>query len=163
MARAERTEALIQIDRAMVRIRRSQARRTIGRLMRHRLGPTFNMAHGLVADALDELSGIGGEQPNVGAVAGALGIDPSRASRMVAGAVRTGYVKRVASQADGRSTCLELTDAGRQLLRNVRRFRTDFFSKLMATWSDVDCSEFARLLTRFTEALPQIGSKSVAQ
>lgn len=161
MARATRDEALRQIDRAMVRIRRSQTRRTIGRLVEHQVGPGFKMTHGLVADALDELSRIRGAQPNVGAVAEVLGIDPSRASRMVAGAVRAGYVMRVVSQMDGRTACLELTNSGRQLLQTVRRFRMDFFSKLMATWSDRDCGEFARLLTSFTEASPQIRGKSV--
>lgn len=119
----------------------------------------FKMPHALVADALDELSGTGAEQPNIGEVGSALGIDPSLAGRMVAGAVQAGYVKRLASQVDGRSTNLELTNAGRQLLQTVRRFRTDFFSKLMAGWSDRDCREFARLLTKFTEPLPRMRSK----
>ena len=150
-----RNKALRQIDRAMVRVRRSQSRRTIARSM----PSSFEMAHALVADALDELCERRDPRPSVGAVAEALGIDPSRASRMVAGAVRAGYVRRVASQADGRSTSLELTGAGRRLLQTVRRFRAQFFSKLMATWSDRDCREFARLLTRFTEALPRVGNK----
>ena len=48
-----RRDALSQIERAMVRIRRSQTRRTIGRVMERELGTRFNMAHSFVVDALD--------------------------------------------------------------------------------------------------------------
>jgi DNA-binding MarR family transcriptional regulator len=146
-----RRDAILRIDRAMVRIRRSQTRRTIGRLMEGELGTRFNMAHSFVVDALDEARSSLGEGPSVGMVAEHLGVDPSRASRMVADALRDGYVRRVASQADGRRMCLELTGAGRKLLRTASRFRRRFFSKEMARWPDRDCVEFARLLTQFTE------------
>jgi len=148
-----RRDALAQIERAMVRIRRSQTRRTIGRLMERELGMRLNMAHSFVVDALDETSGIPGKEPSVGMVAERLGVDSSRASRMVADAIRGGYVRRVASQVDGRRMCLELTGAGRKLLKTASRFRRHFFSRVMASWSDGDCAEFARLLTKFTEPL----------
>jgi DNA-binding MarR family transcriptional regulator len=135
----------------MVRIRRSQTRRTIGRLMERELGTRFNIAHSFVVDALDETNGVPGNEPSVGMVAERLGVDPSRASRMVADAIRGGYVRRVASQSDGRRMGLELTGAGRKLLRTTSRFRRHFFSKEMASWPDRDCVEFARLLTKFTE------------
>ena len=153
MTKSGRKEALMQIDRAMVRIRRSQTRRTIGRLMERQLGVSFNPAHSFVVDAIDELDDAN-EQTSVGTVAERLGIDPSRASRMVASAVRAGHVRRTASENDGRRTCLQLTGSGRKLLQRARSFRADFFSKLMAGWPDADCSEFARLLTKFTEPMP---------
>jgi DNA-binding MarR family transcriptional regulator len=149
--RNTRRAAILRIDRAMVRIRRSQTRRTIGRLMERDLGTRFNMAHSFVVDALDEARSSLGEEPSVGMVAEHLGVDPSRASRMVADALRGGCVRRVASQADGRRMHLELTGAGRKLLRTASRFRRHLFSKEMARWPDRDCVEFARLLTKFTE------------
>jgi DNA-binding MarR family transcriptional regulator len=151
MTPSTRRDALSQIERAMVRIRRSQTRRTIGRLMERELGTRFNIAHSFVVDALDETNGVPGNEPSVGMVAERLGVDPSRASRMVADAIRGGYVRRVASQSDGRRMGLELTGAGRKLLRTTSRFRRHFFSKEMASWPDRDCVEFARLLTKFTE------------
>jgi DNA-binding MarR family transcriptional regulator len=147
----KRRDALTQIERAMVRIRRSQTRRTIGRSMERELGKRFNMAHSFVVDALDEASEESGNEPSVGIVAGHLGVDPSRASRMVADAVRGGYVRRVASQVDGRRMCLELTGAGRKLLKTTSRFRRHLFSRVMAGWSENDCAEFARLLTKFVQ------------
>jgi len=151
MTRNSRRAAILRIDRAMVRIRRSQTRRTIGRLIEHELGTRFNMSHSFVVDALDEARSILGKEPSVGIVAEYLSVDPSRASRMVADALRGGYVRRVASQADGRRMCLELTGAGRKLLRTASGFRRHFFSKQIASWPDHDCVEFARLLTKFTE------------
>jgi DNA-binding MarR family transcriptional regulator len=148
-----RRDALAQIERAMVRIRRSQTRRTIGRLMERQLGIRFNMAHSLVVDALDSTREVPGNEPSVGMVAEHLGVDPSRGSRMVADAVRGGYVRRVASQADGRRMCLELTGAGQKLLKTTSSFRRYVFSKVMANWSESECAEFARLLTKFTAPL----------
>jgi len=68
-------------------------------------------------------------------VAEHLGVDPSRASRMVADAVRGGYVRRVASQVDGRRMCLELTGAGGNLLKNNQSLPKALFSRVMAGWS----------------------------
>jgi len=157
MTPSHREDALARIERAMVRIRRSQTRRTIGRLMERELGIRFNMAHSFVVDALDEAKRDPGNEPSVGMVAEHLGVDPSRASRMVADAIRGGYVRRVASQVDGRRMCLELTVAGRKLLKTIGSFRRKIFSKVMASWSESDCAEFARLLTKFTE--PQKASE----
>src|ERR1700733_618984 len=151
MTRSTRGDALAQIERAMVRIRRSQTRRTLGRLMQRDLGTRFNMGHSFVVDALAETEGGPGNEPSVGMVAEHLGVDPSRASRMVADAIRGGYVRRVASQVDGRRMGLELTGAGRKLLKTTSSFRRRVFSKVMARWPETDCTEFARLLTKFTE------------
>src|ERR1700693_1272112 len=152
-----RGDALSQIERAMVRIRRSQTRRTIGRVMERELGIRFNMTHSFVVDALDETNGVPGDEPAVGMVAEHLGVDPSRASRMVADAIRAGYVRRVASQVDGHRVRLELTGAGRKLLKTTSSFRRHFFSKVMAGWSENDCAEFARLLTKFTQPSRAVG------
>ena len=124
--------------------------------MQRKLGQRLNLGHIFVADALDEMRENRDEQPSVGKVAERLGIDPSRASRMVAGAIRAGFVKRIASQLDGRRTHLDLTNDGRKALATVRRFRIRFFSKLTANWSDRDCAEFAKLLIRFTNPLQEM-------
>lgn len=149
------------VDRAMVRIRRSQSRRTIGHLMRQRLGQDINLGNIAVADALQELSETGDQEPTIGRMAERLGIDPSRASRMTAGAIRAGFVRRIASQSDGRRSHLELTGEGLKALETTRRFRMSFFAHLMSDWSARDCAELAKLLIRFTESLPGVfGTKA---
>ena len=144
------------VDRAMVRIRRSQSRRTIGQLMRQRLGGRLNLANVSVADALQELAEIGDPRPTIGSMAQTLGIDPSRASRMTTAAIRAGLVRRIASQSDGRSSHLELTSDGSKALELVREYRLKFFAQLMFGWSDRECAEFGRLLIRFTDSLPGV-------
>ena len=155
-----RQEALSAIDRGMVRIRRSQGRRTVGRQLQKELGRRLNLSHIFVADALAEIAESGDPQASVGQVGETLGIDPSRASRMTAGAIRAGLVKRIASQQDGRRSELQLTGQGRGALATVRRFRMKFFARLTAEWPDRDCADFARLLTRFTETMAHDPSRA---
>lgn len=137
-----------------MRIRRSQSRRTIGRLLEQHLGGQLNFADISVADALQELAEAGEQKPTIGRMAKRLGIEPSRASRMTAAAIRAGLVRRIASQSDGRRSHVELTGEGLKALEMVRRFRMRFFAQLMSDWSDRDCAEFGRLLIRFTDSLP---------
>lgn len=139
----------------MVRIRRSQTRHSISRQMERETGRRLEVSHTFVVDALEQAGEEGDQEPTVGAVAERLGVDPSRASRMVSAAVKAGYVKRVASQQDGRRILLRLTGKGLQCAREAREARTAFFARAVGNWPDRDIGEFARLLTRFTE--PNLG------
>lgn len=141
--------ALNEIERSFVRIRRSQTRRTLGRMAAQAGREPFDLALVGVVDAVEE----GGPEVTVGTVAQRLGSDPSRASRLVAQATRAGYVRRVASQADGRSVGLELTPAGAELAEAVHRFRQARFDEAMRDWPPGDREVFARLLTRFVDGL----------
>jgi DNA-binding MarR family transcriptional regulator len=152
----KRTEALALVDRAMVRIRRSQSRRSIGKLMQQKLGSSINLADIAVVDALQELADAGEEQPTIGNMAEKLGIEPSRASRMTTGALRAGLVKRIASQADGRRSHLAITPKGLKALETIQKFRIMVFSQLMSEWSDRNCEQFAELLIRFTDSLVEV-------
>jgi DNA-binding MarR family transcriptional regulator len=151
--------SLAAIERAMMRIRRSQTRRTLGRLATRDLGQNVDLAQLDVVLAVDEGPARPGEELTVGLVAERLGIDPSRASRMVAGAIRAGWLRRVASQADGRRIHLELTEAGREIAQAAHRSRQALYDRLMRDWSERDRGELARLLTKFTEALGGAGNR----
>jgi DNA-binding MarR family transcriptional regulator len=137
----------------MVRIRRSQTRRTLGRLATRDLGHPVDLAQLDAVFAVDEGPDQPGQEVTVGLVADRLGIDPSRASRLVATAIRAGQLRRVASQADGRRIHLELTDAGREITQAAHHSRQALYDRLMRDWSERDRQQFARLLTRFTDAL----------
>ena len=134
----------------MVRIRRSQTRRSLSKIAARE--GECPADHGVisVADAVDEGAPAPGAQVTVGLVAERLGIDPSRASRLVAAAIEAGHVRRVASQHDGRRIGLELTPAGRQALDGVQQFRQAMIGRAMHGWTDRERTEFARLLDRFT-------------
>lgn len=142
-------EALAAIERAFVRIRRGMSRRNLGARMVRELGGGVELSHLGVVDAVEEGPDASGAPVTVGMVGERMGIDPTRASRVVASALQAGYVERVASQADGRRVGLRLTDAGRALAGSARAVRQRAFDEAMQGWTDDDRRAFARLLTKF--------------
>lgn len=147
-------EPVDDIERAMVAIRRSQSRRSLARLA-DRDSPKGAMAKGAAFDVVDAIEAAeqSGAPATVSGVAAALAVDQPRASKLVAGAVEAGLVRREADQADGRRALLVMTEAGRALTEEVRRFRRSVFAEAMADWPEADRAEFARLLTDFVGAL----------
>src|SRR4051794_23319676 len=109
---------LAAIERAMIQIRRRQTRRPIAKAAMQAMSQRVDLEHVAVVDAIEEGSEQPGSEVTVGDVAERLGIDPSRASRVVTAAIKAGYVRRLASQADGRRICLELTADGQRIVDN---------------------------------------------
>lgn len=147
----EADEALAGIERAFVRMRRAMTRRNLGARMVRELGSGVDLSHLGVVDAVEEGPDAAGGAVTVGMVGERLGIDPSRASRVVASAIQAGYVERVALQGDGRRVGLVLTDAGRTLAESAHRVRQRTFAEAMEGWTAQERRDFARLLTRFVE------------
>ncbi|WP_019869959.1 MarR family winged helix-turn-helix transcriptional regulator [Salinispora oceanensis] len=145
---------LVAVEHAMTRIRRRQARRTLGRSA-VKDQPHVDLQQIAVVDAVEVGPLPGQEGVTVGLVAERLDIDPSRASRVVAATIDSGYLRRVASQRDGRRICLELTELGVEAVQNAHRSRRAFYKRLFAGWSEQDQREFARLLTKFTASLTE--------
>ena len=148
-------DALAAVERSMVRIRRSMTRRTLARLATRDTGQTIDPGLTDVLDAVAEGTGEPDQEVSVGLVASRLGIDPSRASRQVAAAIKAGYLRRVASQADGRRIHLELTEAAEDIAEAAHHSRQRLYGELMQDWPAEDKAAFARLLGRFTDALTQ--------
>lgn len=90
-------------------------------------------------------------RPSVKAVAATLMMERSAASRLVTWCVEQGTVERVASQTDGRSITLRLTEHGRQVLRHSRHQQRQAFEYITRNWSRADQLEFARLLNKYAE------------
>ncbi|MEV4259734.1 MarR family transcriptional regulator, partial [Spirillospora sp. NPDC049652] len=123
-------------------IRRSQTRRTLGRLA----GP--GGMDPTLFGVLDAIEGHGGPCA-VTDVAAALGVDQPRASRLALRAEQEGLVTRAPDPSDRRRTLLGLTAAGREGLDRAHRTRRRLFAEVMADWPDADRAEFARLVTAF--------------
>ncbi|KAK1178188.1 MarR family winged helix-turn-helix transcriptional regulator [Streptomyces sp. NBS 14/10] len=161
---ADNREPVDDIERAMVAIRRSQSRRSLARLARgeDQDSPRGSAAKGAAFDVLDAIEAAeqSGAPATVSGVAAALAVDQPRASKLVAGAVEAGLVRREADQADGRRALLVMTEAGRALTDEVRRFRRSVFAEAMAEWPEADRAEFARLLTGFVGALGRVGGRT---
>jgi len=150
-------QAIDAIERALVRIRRSQTRRTLGRQASGGSGHSAGLNVAGAVDVVDEGPSSPGQEVTVGTVAERLAVDPSRASRIVASAVQSGYLRRVASQADGRRIHLELTPAGHDLMQTIRQYRQDYFARLLRDWPGDDRDELARLLTKLAAAFTDPG------
>ncbi|WP_433733075.1 MarR family winged helix-turn-helix transcriptional regulator [Nocardia sp. CA-129566] len=130
------------VEAAMVRIRRRQTRGALGK---------DSPVPVAVFRVLDAVASSGAT--TVGTLAPALGIDQPRASRLVAQAVSSGHLERVADQQDGRRAVLRLTPAGRALVTAARDGRRAAMAAAMADWTDGERTEFARLLGQFVDAL----------
>jgi DNA-binding MarR family transcriptional regulator len=146
--RAERDEAA----RALFRLGR-----LFGRLAAQPAGtgsgPPADLTRALVAEAVAAGPPEAGGEVTVGVVAERLAIDPSTASRLVAEAIRAGYLARAASGADGRRVRLALTDAGRELVAAMHRYQRAVFDEVTADWSLEEREEFARHFVHFAASL----------
>lgn len=150
MTRRVARSVLDQVERSLIRLRRHMGRRTLGRYVIEQLPDGVDLAILGVVDAIDE-----GRPPDgalgIAEVSQRLAVDPSRASRTVKAAIAAGYVRRTASQSDGRRVELELTDAGRDVVDTMHRVRQAHLAQRMQRWSTVDQREFARLLALFVD------------
>ena len=157
MARRNLDADVAAVEEAMVAIRRSMTRRSLGRLARQRgRGTRANdMDMTATVEVLDvlEAAEFADTPATVSSVAGSLGVDQPRASKLVAAAVEAGFVRRLADQADGRRILLVRTAAGRAMSDKVHQFRRSVFATAMSSWSRTDQATFAQLLTRFVQAL----------
>ena len=140
---------IARVDEALGRIRRSMARRSLGRRVLDDLALPVDPAVMEVVEAVAR-GGIDESDIAVGTVAGLVGVDPSQASRLVANAVKAGLVERVVSQQDGRRSALRLTTAGTSTLAATRRHKRAILGHHFAAWPDRDLADFARLLQRFS-------------
>ena len=144
-------DAVAAIDTIMARMRRSMQRREFGRQVLALMGSDLDVTH------LDAIITIGvttrsapDDEMTVGLLAERMGIDPSRASRIASEVVERGYARRVASQADARRICLELTDRGRNLTDAIRVNKWRLFAQSLSQWSEADLVTFAALFEKFS-------------
>jgi DNA-binding MarR family transcriptional regulator len=147
-------DALIRIDNVVQNWRRQIHKRELGRRATRALGLDMDMAQ------IDVLFAIANpslpSDPNaddetmVSTVAERLHIDPSRASRLVADMVNSGYARRAVSQRDARRTILELTPAGEAVLDAVRGYKWLLLGEFFSGWTAEDVAAFVPLLERYS-------------
>ena len=147
-------EAIVQIDATMQRIRRSFAKREfVAEILKEMDGGTDL----LQLDVMGAVSHWHPESPEdatrevtVGTIAERLGIDPSRASRLVSDVVDKGYIRRAASQSDSRRIVLEATEKGWQFGEDFRRRKGEMLSRALKTWTEEELVLFSRLIDRYS-------------
>jgi len=111
-----------------------------------RVGPVARARLLVMLDAADR-------PMSVTELAGAVGVDQPRASRLVQAAVEEGLVVREADPDDARRTRIRITDAGRAAVHAATSNRRRAIESALDGFSDDDRERFADLLGRFAEGL----------
>ena len=89
----------------------------------------------------------------LGAIASRFRLDPSTITRQVQTVVREGLTAKTVDPADRRATLLELTDAGRETIRQARSHRRQMLDAILADWSEEQRRQFLDALTRFNSTV----------
>jgi DNA-binding MarR family transcriptional regulator len=146
-------ESILRIGQVMTRMRVMTGRRLIGRLAIQSVAPDLELSHLDVLDAVRRVEQTG--EVTVGAIAEAMRIDPSRASRIVADMVTRGVLRRKASQADARRIVVVLTALGQRLLAEIQSQKRTVIEGIVADWSSEDIAIFSELFDRFIGGFEQ--------
>jgi DNA-binding MarR family transcriptional regulator len=86
-------------------------------------------------------------------LARAVGLDRTVTTRYLSRLEAAGLVARSADEADGRATRVELTAAGTEAMRTIRKRFTTRIDTILAGWSKRDADRFAADLARFGQEL----------
>ncbi len=152
----EAVTALLDYDMASFQHYRMVVKGELVSALIDRLGLDLDIAHfqGLMA-VLRIRGGVGrpATDPTIGLVAEEMSVDPSRASRIVAGLVSRGYVARQAAQDDGRKSVLTPTEAGYAVLREFKQARWKVLSQVFKGWKAKDIAAYARSIRAYTEGM----------
>lgn len=143
-------DAALAVDATMQRWRRRVMKREVERRALADMGLELDLP------VLDVLLVIAAPEPDagemtVGAVAQRLGLDPSRASRLVADAIARGHARRAVSQDDARRTIVELTALGRAVVLAVRSYKVMLLGEYLSDWKEEEIAIFTPLLERFSQ------------
>jgi|SRR5450631_3507320 DNA-binding MarR family transcriptional regulator len=93
----------------------------------------------------------GREETTVGEIARLLGVDPSRASRLVASAVADGLLERRAARNDGRKSVLKISASGARLQARGSEVTRARIALALEDWTEHDRLQLAELLRRFVQ------------
>ncbi len=85
----------------------------------------------------------------------AIGVDQPRASRLVQEASDAGLVRRSPDPADARRSIVQLTEAGRKQISEVRTIRRSAVEDALASFTADEARTFALLFDRFVKAWPR--------
>lgn len=89
-----------------------------------------------------------------------LGVDTSTMSRHVKTLELGGLLARAEDPLDGRAARVALTPSGVEVLRLLREARHQYFTELLAGWSDADRAVLAPLLTRLANEVLERGGRT---
>jgi DNA-binding MarR family transcriptional regulator len=152
----DRSEETIEsIRRSLVELRRMFQRKELSRVWAEASGrseaPDYTELR-----LLDAIHVCGDRGASVGDVAVRLGIDPSRASRQVASAVRRGLLTRRPAPDDARRLILAITPRGAKLQTKGGDLTRARIAVAIAGWPEREREAFEALLARFVSGIVPI-------
>jgi DNA-binding MarR family transcriptional regulator len=118
----------------------------LSRLRRRTSGGRGDLTRNLVLNLVHESPG----EMTVGGLAAEMRVAQPVASRTVAACIADGLLRRAVSQADGRRTVLELTDAGEAERRRFASEQRETFELITSEWTAAEREQFARFLLRYS-------------
>ncbi len=118
-----------------------------------RTARAIDLSRILIVQAVEAVQTRTRQEVTVGMIAQHLAVEPSTASRLVADAIKDGYLVRSVSPADSRRVQLDLTDTGRTLVQDAHTYQINVFRQVTHDWTEIERSEFARLFVQFTAAV----------
>ena len=88
----------------------------------------------------------------VSEIAALLGLNPTTVSRHLASLEERGLVTRSTSDKDARAAAVDLTNAGKDAIRALRRVRRGLFSELLGEFDNDELERFGSYLARLFHA-----------
>lgn len=159
----ETTAAALDIDGVIQRWRRRVIKRELGShaLRALELDSEIDLAQLDVLIAIwapaNEFGEDQGRETMIATVAERLGIDPSRASRLVSDLIGKGLARRAVSQQDARRTIVELTARGHAIVTAVRHFKFLVMGEFLSGWTQEEIDTFLPLFERFSAWADEAG------
>jgi len=147
--------AVDDIRLGLIELRRLFQRRELVELWESAFGraATFDYADVRLLDAIASYRRGSDSGVTVGEVARALGVDPSRASREVSRAVKSGLLTRKSTQADGRRVELFITARGAAMQKKGSALTRARIDLALRAFGSHERQQFAALFRRFVDAI----------
>lgn len=150
----ETSDHALELDAILQAWRRRVQKRELGEMALRELNLPLDLPKLDVMIAIwapsNEFGATGADETMVATIASRLGIDPSRASRLVSELITEGYAARAVSQQDARRTIVTLTERGNAVVTAVRTIKFLILGSFLADWSEEEIATFTPLLKRFS-------------
>lgn len=140
-----------RIDQAMQEMRRVVLRPPTAAVPMPALGRPVDLSKVLACEALAELHRDG--PVTISDLAGALHLERSTVSRLMAEAEEEGLVARGSDPGDRRRVIVELTDLGRQVVAFVQSLRIGYLDHATRVFDADELSTLAGLLARLADSM----------
>ncbi|EAQ02844.1 transcriptional regulator [Pseudooceanicola batsensis HTCC2597] len=161
------TDHALELDAILQAWRRRVQKRELGQMAVQELGLPIDLPKLDVMIAIwapsNEFETASEGETMVATIAARLGIDPSRASRLVTELISEGYAARAVSQQDARRTIVTLTEKGTAVVTAVRTIKFLILGSFLSDWTEDELATLTPLLNRLSLWQDELGSTAPAR